>query len=115
MPRKKGKHQTPEHLDYLFDRDIISEDMYRDFWNEWWKSSPSERNEMIQFYTGEEEEEPEFIETQKEKMMPTISRAEAERQAKAIGGYVARRNSRGRFSKRGKFYQAIRRKKRGTK
>jgi hypothetical protein len=109
MPRKK--HSTPEHFDYLFDRDIITEDMYRDFWSEWWQSSPSEQNEMIQFYTGEEEEEPEFISENLKHPKMTISKPEAERQAKIIGGYVARRNSRGRFSKRGKFYQAIRRKR----
>lgn len=112
MPKKK--HDTPEHLDHLFERDIITEDMYRDFWVEWWQSSSSEQNEMIQFYTGEEENEPQFV-GGLEHPLPTISRAEAERQAKVIGGYVARRNSRGRFSKRGKIYQAIRRKKHARK
>ena len=51
MPKKGKRNDTPEELDYLFDRDIISEDMYRDFWNNWWRSSPSEREEMIQFYS----------------------------------------------------------------
>jgi hypothetical protein len=110
MP-KKGKHDTPEELDYLFDRDIISEDMYRDFWNSWWRSSPSEREEMIQFYSGEEEDEEEQSGggTKLKVGIPTKFKSEAERQAKKMGGYVVRRNAKGQFSKRGKTYQAIKR------
>lgn len=105
----KKKHKTPPDLDHLFSRHVITEDMYSDFWSEWWKTKPSGRQALLNFYM--EEGEPEYIADTLKHPEPTQFREEAERQAKAIGGYVARRNSRGRFSKTGRTYQAIRRRK----
>jgi hypothetical protein len=105
----KKRKQTPARLDHLFSRHVIEESEYRSFWPQWWAAeSEDERQELIDFYSGdehgeeEEEEEPEHF-------APTKIRKTAEQQAKKIGGYVARRTASGKFSKRGKLYQAIRR------
>jgi hypothetical protein len=102
----KKKHKTPAHLDHLFSRHLIGEDEYREFWSKYWPGSNEERKKWIDFYTKEDVEIEEPVSRK-----PTHDRKEAERQAKAIGGYVARRNKNGRFSKRGKIYQAIRRRR----
>lgn len=115
---KKGKRSTPTELDPLFSRGTISEDMYADFWSQWWKlRSQDSKDELIRFYMQEsiEERVAEAIEEgEGVATLPlhgniTKKRKEAERQAEIIGGYVARRNKRGQFSKRGRFYQAIKR------
>lgn len=108
MPRKKGKHSTPAELDFLFDRDIISEDDYGDFWKKWWRSSKKEREDIANSYIIQEsKDEPQLP----LKGVITKRRVDAESLAKTIGGYVVRRDSKGRFSSRGRHYQAI---KRGT-
>ena len=112
MP-KKGKKGTPPELDFIFDRHLIDEDQYRDFWGNWFKISSEERKKLISKF------EEDLYETEEEKEAPkkpttgtiTKNRKLAEQQALAIGGYVARRNAKGQFSKRGRNYQAIRRKR----
>lgn len=112
----KGKHKTPTELDPLFQRATITEDMYQDFWSSWWKAkSQQEKDDIVRFYMEEsiEErvaeaiEEGEAVETLPLQGTLTRNRKEAEKQAKIIGGYVARRTKSGRFSKRGRIYQAI--------
>lgn len=106
MPKGKGKKATPPKLDGLFARGVITEENYKEFWAEYWPASERERKEIIKRYIAElAEEEPE------RPVSGTITRnhAEAKRQAKAMGGYVARRNASGKFSKRGTYYQAIKR------
>lgn len=116
MGRKKGKHSTPEELDPLFSRGTITEDMYQDFWTDWWKAkSQPQRDEIIRFYISEsiEERVAEAIEEGEGvatlPLLGTITRnkKEAKKQADIIGGYVARRKKNGQFSKRGRYYQAI--------
>lgn len=109
----KKKHETPEHLDYLFERHIIEEESYGDFWERYWSGNARERRDLEQEYiesAAEELPEPEKAERLSSGKV-TRSKAEAGRQAKAIGGYVIRRNAKGQFSARGKHYQAIRRRK----
>lgn len=114
MPKKK--HKTPPNMDHLFDRDLISEADYRDFWDGYWKAR--DKDQYIEDWIGEEEEEepereitpPPPIEKPKPHRGKT-ARKTAEREARKIGGYVVRRDARGRYSKRGHTFQAIRRRK----
>lgn len=104
MPGKKGKKSTPPELDFLFERALVEEDEYRDFWSRWWKAGKIEREDIIEKYLEEEsEEEPETPLTGS----ITKVRATAEFQAKLMGGRVVRRNKKMQFSKRGIYYQAI--------
>jgi hypothetical protein len=107
MP-KKGKKSTPPELDFIFDRELIEEDDYRDFWGRWGKANKREREDIINSYLEEEAEQD-----SEEPLtgIVTKNRLLARNQAEIIGGYVARRNKSGRFSKRGHFYQAIRRRR----
>lgn len=115
MPKKK--HKTPAKLDHLFERDVIDEDDYRDFWDGYWKSR--NRDRYVDEWIGEEEEEETVVVTvvpraeapPQRSGKPTKSLRKAKQDAKRIGGYIVRRNKNGRFSKRGKTYQAIRRRK----
>lgn len=107
MPKKKGKG-TPPELDFLFERDLIEEDDYREFWGRWGKANKKERDRIINSYLEEEAEED-----QEEPIAGIITKNKklAKDQARIINGYVVRRTSNGRFSKRGHFYQAIRRRR----
>lgn len=103
------KKSTPAELDYLFERDIIEEDDYREFWSEYWeRETPEERQEWIDEWMDEyiEEEEDEITSGQ-----PTKNRDRAEEEAARIGGYVVRRNAAGQFSKNGHTFQAVARRK----
>lgn len=104
MP-KKGKKTTPPELDFLFERRLIPEDQYKDFWPRWWNSNKKEKEEIIKEYLIEESiEHPELP----LKGILTKNKKLAEEQAVAINGKVVRKTKQGRFSKRGKFYQAVR-------
>lgn len=112
----KGKHSTPRELDDFFKRGTITEDLYQDFWKEWWGThSLKGREEIIERYTSESieervaiaEEEGEPVEVLPLRGTVTRNRTFAERQAKLIGGTVRRRDKSGRFNKHGKFYQAV--------
>lgn len=116
----KGKHSTPEELDDYFSRGTIDEDLYQDFWAEWWSAtSRAEKEDIIERYAEESIEEriaEAFEEGEGVEELPlrgsvTKTRRYAEQQAKIIGGYVARRNASGRFDKNGRFYQAIRKRR----
>jgi len=103
--RKKGK-KTPENLDFAFKRELINEDDYKEFWPRWWGASEHEREEIIRELLekgiSDDPELPLKGDVTKKKKV-------AVEQAKAIGGYVIRRKKNGQFSKRGRFYQAIKR------
>jgi hypothetical protein len=110
--KRKGKKSTPPGLDALFKRGIIPERDYVEFWENYWRRSKKEREELIEEFLEDYIEE----ESQEDSKKPihgsiTKIRATAEKQAEIMGGYVARRNRHGRFSKRGNFYQAIRKRK----
>lgn len=121
MARKK--HKTPPELDFLFDRDFIDEEDYKEFWPRWWKANELQRNNIINEY---QEKVSQLEIFSKEDHFPTKgivytaskftsvaeARAKAESEAKHIGGFVVRRNKNGRFSRNGSKFQAIRRRKR---
>jgi hypothetical protein len=107
MARKKGKKSTPEGLDFLFRRKLISEDQYGEFWKEWWDSNKREQQTIINRYIEEEGEKPK--ETGIGQL--TSDKKLAEFQARLLGGYVIRRDRTGKFSKRGKIFQAIKQKR----
>ena len=101
-PDKKGRKQTPTHLDYLFERSIIDENDYRDFWQAYWKRDASGRRALVKEYTQM------ALEFGGRVVGVVIkNRRDAVSQANAIGGRVVRRNKRGRFSERGHYFQAI--------
>lgn len=107
MGKTKG---TPDELDYLFERDIIDEEDYIEFWSQYWKMDEFEREELITDYL--EIANTNNIEGQTDLKLSgvvTELKTTAVRQAKAIGGVVVRRNKQGRFSKTGKRYQAVKR------
>lgn len=111
MGKRKG---TPGDLDYLFERNIIDEEDYADFWEQYWsKKSEDGRQQVINDFLEMADEGTLGFGTQ-EKIagVVTKNKMDAKRQAATIGGRVVRRNKLGRFSKRGRFYQAV---KKGTK
>lgn len=100
MPRK-GKKGTPPGLDHLFRREIIAREEYGDFWSRYWKAeTKTEQKKVVAEFAG-------FA-------VATKSRKEAEADAKRLTEEVGskyivkRRDSHGRFSKRGRTFQAIR-------
>lgn len=103
------KHTTPKELDFIFDRHIIEEEAYASFWQRWWRADDRQKENIVNEYLITEADESPFLPL---RGSVTKSRESAEATATAIGGYVVRRDRNGRFSKRGKFYQAI---KRGTR
>lgn len=107
----KKRKSTPGELDYLFERNIIQEEDYAAFWEEYWKASPERRKELVTEYidiAAESDQTP---------VAGVVSRnrLDAERQAQSLNDLgnvaykVVRRNAKGQFSKRGTFYQAIKR------
>lgn len=113
MPKKgKGKKSTPPELDFIFDRELLDEDQYRDFWANWWKSDKQQKEALIDKFSREVEEPLKGGDVLPIKFKPTIDKEEAEKQAKTINGYIVRRDKNGRFNKRGRHYQAVKRGKR---
>lgn len=108
--KSRGGRKTPPELDFLFARGLVEEDEYIEFWPRWWKASPNEKEEIINEYLEEDAED--FPD---EPIKATLTRDKnlAQFQAELIDGYVARRNKKGRFSKRGVYYQAIRKGRKG--
>lgn len=106
----KKKRSTPEHLDYLFERELISRSLYVDFWVGYWDNKSrrhSERKYVDSFVSRNQLELP-FNKRAKVGSI-TFSHAAAKEQATNIGGYVRRVTKTGRPSKHGRFYQAVRR------
>jgi hypothetical protein len=105
MIRRKARKKTPENLDFAFERKLVGEVEYKEFWPRWWGANKSEQQEII--------DELLAIAVDDAPTLPlsgtvTKVRKTAEEQAKLIDGYVARRKKNGQFSKRGSLYQAIR-------
>lgn len=110
----KGKKSTPPELDFIFERDLIDEDDYKEFWGRWGKAGARERQEIIDEYleqAGEDEDEGFGSDDLPLRGTITTSRKEAEKQAKMIHGYVMRVTKTGKPNKRGRSYRAIRRRK----
>jgi hypothetical protein len=106
------KHETPPELDYLFERDIVDEEDYGSFWEDWYGAkNKSEKqnviNDWLELAAKDEEKNTKEIAG-----VVTRNRKDAERQAKSINGRIVRRNAKGRFSRTGKSFQAIRKAKR---
>lgn len=120
---KSGGKTTPDELDYLFERDVIDEEDYAEFWVGYWKaeSSPNLQdkdeyiNEWLEVARLRDGGELGGIGQGELPLAGVVTQFKdtAERQAVAIGGYVVRRDKRGRFSKRGRKYQAIKRRSKG--
>jgi hypothetical protein len=110
MGKSRG---TPDDLDWLFDRDIIDEEDYVEFWRDYWKSSPKQREQLIQEYVDRAAESDSGVSVG----IVTKNKSDAEKQAQALSELgnveykVIRRNARGQFSKRGHYYQAVKRSK----
>jgi hypothetical protein len=105
--KRKG---TPDDLDYLFERDVIDEEDYATFWEEYWKApSKADKDAVVQ----------EWIDIAANLDNPvsvgvvTRNKADADKQAQSLNDLgnvtykVVRRNARGQFSKRGTYYQAV--------
>lgn len=106
----KKKHKTPKGLDYLFERHVINKKQYADFWDGYWgEHGKRNRNRYVDRFVSDIQIEIPFPKRRSGTL--TTSRATAEDQAKQIGGYVVRRNSKGRFSRTGSRYQAVVRRK----
>lgn len=105
MARKR--HSTSPKLDYLFERQIVGEASYRDFWERYRDGDAADRRELVCEYINKAAEDDKHVTG-----VVAQSKRDALDQAKRIGGCVARRNAKGRFSKRGHFYQAINKSKR---
>lgn len=97
----RGRHRTPKKLDNLFAREVIPESEYKDFWPRYWRAeNEREQKRVIADYTGS--------------ALVTRTREEAENDTKRLSAeveikyVVRRRNKKGQFSKRGRFFQAIR-------
>lgn len=104
MGKKKG---TPEALDYLFERDIIQEEDYISFWRDYWKLTEHGRKELINDYISMASEHADQLNIPIAGVI-TKNKRDAVKQAKLINGKVVRRDKRGKFSKRGTRYQAVR-------
>ena len=104
---RRKKHNTPKHLDALFERQVIPKSYYREFWNGYWGESGTRARDRYKddFVSKLQLELPNI--RQKSGGI-TFSINAAREQAKEIGGYVVRRNKKGRFSKHGRTFQAIR-------
>jgi hypothetical protein len=107
----KKKHKTPEKLDYLFERRLVTKATYKEFWSGYWGESGSRnRSRFVDNFVSELQGELPL--KRRSSGTITISIKAAREQAQEIGGYVVRRNAKGRFSKTGHRYQAIARGKR---
>jgi len=84
--------------------------MYEDFWSGYWKKGVN-RERYWQRYVGAIEDEGAPPAGKSGAM--TVVRKTAVAQAKQMGGYVVRRDKRGRFSKHGTRFQAVKRRKHG--
>ena len=104
MSKKKEAHITPGDLDFIFDRSLVDEDEYGEFWAEWWIASPEDREKIIDKFSKKKRIE---LPALPKKGKLTKSRKVAEREAKAIGGYVVRRDRFGKYNRRGRTFQAI--------
>jgi hypothetical protein len=114
---KKGGRGTPDELDYLFERDIIDEEDYVSFWKSYWKldreGNKQGQLELINDYTEIAELARQDMTPEEQEELPRIAGvvttniSDAREQARIIGGIVVRRDKRGRFSKRGSRYQAV--------
>jgi hypothetical protein len=102
----KKKHKTPEHLDHLFLRNVIDKKQYGDFWSGYWEGKrQTEKDRFVDKFIKKLQMELPL--GKKKPGNVTISRLAAQEQADEIGGYVVRRNAKGKFSKTGQYYQAI--------
>jgi hypothetical protein len=114
---KKGGKGTPDELDYLFERDIIDEEDYVSFWKSYWKldmeGNKQGQLELINDYTEIAELARQDMTPEEQEELPRIAGvvttniSDAREQARIISGIVVRRDKRGRFSKRGRRYQAV--------
>ena len=115
MARTKRKHDTPDWLDKFFERRVIKLEQYADFWDGFWRRRNEDTaRKYVEEWKKENIEAGVVIPSTPKKRRKTYTtkfKKEAERQAKKLGGYVVRRNAKGQFSRRGRTYQVIVRRK----
>jgi hypothetical protein len=109
MGKRKG---TPDDLDYLFERDVIDEDDYAAFWEEYWDAkSKADKDAVVREWT----EIAAGLDNPVSVGVVTRNKSDATKQAQSLNDLgnveykVVRRNARGQFSKRGTYYQAVKR------
>jgi predicted urease superfamily metal-dependent hydrolase len=107
MGKRKG---TPDDLDYLFERNVIDEDDYAAFWAEYWAApSKKAKDAVVREWT----EIAADLDNPVSVGVVTRNKADAAKQAQSLNDLgnvaykVVRRNARGQFSKRGTYYQAV--------
>jgi hypothetical protein len=109
-----GKRKsTPEELDYLFERGVIDEEDYVEFWLDYWEADASGRQDIVDYYTALAASDDNADNVPSVGVVTKV-KTDAIKQAQALSettdrAYkVARRNARGQFSTRGHYYQAVR-------
>jgi hypothetical protein len=109
----KKKHKTPKHLDHLFERKVIKKSQYEDFWEGYWNNKRErDKTRYTDRFVSELQMELPYAKRIHSGTI-TWSVEAAREQARQIGGYVMRVNKNGKPSKRGKFFRAIYRKRKG--
>lgn len=106
---RKSKKGTPEGVDELINRrEIIGEEAYTNYWK---RLNRARRESQSRF---EQEGQLILAELLRERSSPIFkgkgARERAIEERKRGGGYIVKRDASGRFSKRGRTYQVIRRK-----
>jgi len=86
---------------------VIDEEDYADFWDRYWRGNAAARRELVKEYSQQALEFGGPVVG-----VVTKNRRDAYVQAQQLGGRVVRRNARGQFSKRGHYFQAIKKTKR---
>lgn len=104
---------TPKELDHLFERRIITKGDYEEFWSGYWKHR-GHKQHYVDRYVNEMAEQNIRGSLPVPKVGTVTEILDTARlQAKLIGGFVVRRDSRGRFAtkEKGVKFQAVRRRK----
>lgn len=115
---KKGKKTTPPGLDKYFQRQLIKESQYKEFWPKYWKAKKIGAEDSVINRWFPEKKEPGAVLPKPERIIyaapirKTVASAERElRKAEKQTGekfHLVRRDRFGRFNSRGRSYQAIR-------
>jgi hypothetical protein len=87
--------------------------MYQDFWEGYWEEKRLRHSEQkyVDLFVSANQLELPFQKRTKSGSI-TFSKASAQEQAKIIGGYVIRVTKSGRPSRHGRYYRAIKRRRR---
>jgi hypothetical protein len=112
MGKRKG---TPDDLDYLFERDVIDEDDYAAFWEEYWAAkSKADKDAVVREWVeiAADLDNPVSVGVIYRNKSDAIKQAESLNDLGNVEYKVVRRNAMGRFSSRGTYYQAVKQQQR---